>query len=133
MKRALVDSPKARARLVKWLESHATITLECLPEEVSFRGNASAIGPIEDAESEQWISDQLDSGNDWAWCQVKITVSWGGFTASDYLGCSSYTSEASFKDGGYYTDMVRGCCVDLVAQLFGARAVLDLAWEAAQP
>lgn len=96
----------------------ATVTLRCEPEDVEIEGNASAIGPKEDAETYAWIRDQLARGNDWAWCHVVVTAEYDGLTASDSLGCCSYESEADFcKPGGYYDDMVSAALDDLWRQL----------------
>lgn len=129
--RKLVDSLKTRATLTAWLEKHATVTLECEPEHERIEGNASAIDPATDAETNAWIHDQLRCGNEWAWCVAKVTVRYEGYSATDYLGCCSYESEAAFKEGPYYADMVHACCVDLVAQLMAARETLQRVWDLA--
>lgn len=56
--------------------SDVTFTLHCEPEEMQIEGNASAIGPKEDAETYAWIRDQLDRGNDWAWCCAHVRAHW---------------------------------------------------------
>jgi hypothetical protein len=66
----------------------------------------------------QWIRDQLASGNEWAWCTIKISVSYGGLTANDYLGACSYESEKDFVlGGGYYDDMVTTALKELATDL----------------
>ncbi len=126
----LVDSLASRKILIAWLESRATVTLECLPEDLVIEGNCSAIDPETDREQEQWIYEQLQRGNEWAWCTAKVTVSWHGITSEDYLGACSYESERSFRES-MYVDMVRCCCVDIVSQLFAARETLDHMWACA--
>ncbi len=125
----MIDSLATRGKLTTWLESNATVTLECEPEQETIYGNASAIDEETDRETERYILAELESGNEWAWCSVKVTVRFCDLSATDYLGCCSYESEAAFKADGYYTDMVRCGCVDLVAQLFAARETLSRAWE----
>lgn len=86
------------------------VTLTSEPEEEDYRGNCSAIDDETDRETERWISDQLQRGNDWAWCWVKVEVAWYGFRAVDTLGMCSYLSEADFRTpGGYFDDMVSEC------------------------
>ena len=68
---------------------------------------------FEDAETVQYVRDQADSGNEWAWCTAKVTVTIGGLTATDYLGGCSYESESDFKAGGYYSDMLLECLIEL--------------------
>ena len=100
-------SPNARKRLIKRLKERAEITIECLPEEIEIEGNASCWNDGTDEAYAQSIRDDLERGNDWAWCQVKVTATFEGMSASDYLGGCSYESEHAFKDPhGYYPDMV---------------------------
>lgn len=132
MKTLLVDSLATRKILTAWLEANASVTLECLPEEISFRGNCSAIDEDTDREQEQRISDQLDSGNEWAWFTAKVTVRYGSYSSSGYLGACSYTSEAEFR-ASEMADMVHMECVNLVAELFAARETLERVWELATP
>ncbi len=60
-----------------------TFELICHPEDEPIEGNASAIDEETDRKAEQWIYDQLDGGNQWAWCCVEVKCSWQGFAASD--------------------------------------------------
>ncbi len=81
-------------------------TVEALPEDALIQGNASAIDPETDRETEQWITEQLESGNEWAWCTVKVTGRFRGLSAHAYLGCCSYESrEAITMPEGYYPDL----------------------------
>lgn len=80
--------------------------VEVLPEDCAIHGNVMASGDAEtDHEVEQWVLDQLGSGNEWAWCTVKVVAIVEGFEGVAYLGCCSYESEADFKDGGYFEDL----------------------------
>lgn len=81
--------------------------IECLPEDVPVEGNALASGDDEaDREQEAWILEQLDNGNDWAWCTVRVVASWHDWEGDSYLSCCSYRSEADFcQEGGYLDDM----------------------------
>lgn len=92
-------------------------TLHCDPEWSSVEGNCSAIDPETDAETARWIWEQLDSGNDWAWCQACVTAEYDGLTGRAYLGCCSYESEASFRECGYFDDLKKEALADLQAQL----------------
>jgi hypothetical protein len=62
---------------------------------------------LEDEESIKWIEDQIESGNDWAWCRVKVTARLKEYDIEEYtyLGACSYKNEAAFKKGGYYEGM----------------------------
>jgi len=96
--------------------------LECLPEDTPIRGNCSAIDEETDAATEKWITDQLEAGNEWAWCIVRVTCYYDaglhGITGTDYLGGCSYDSEADFaKEGGYFEDMKRQAYDDFVRKV----------------
>jgi hypothetical protein len=103
-------------------EADVEFSLTCEPEDVPLEGNVLASGDDEeDRKAEQWVRDQLDSGNEWAWCTVKVTATWGDFEGVDYLGCCSYRSEAEFKTpDGYWPDMRRAALADLNAQVKAA-------------
>jgi hypothetical protein len=95
-----------------------TFTIECLPEDIAIRGNVLVSGDVaEDKQAEDEIIRQLKSGNDWAWCTVKVTARVEfDFFGVDYLGCCSYMSEDDFKKGGYYEDMKANALNDLNKQ-----------------
>jgi hypothetical protein len=98
----------------------------CLPEDIPIRGNASASGDRAfDAQVEADILKQLDSGNDWAWCCVRVVGTWRGMEADDHLGCSSYESEEDFKVAGYFEDMKRSVLHKLNAQIRAVDDALD--------
>ncbi len=85
----------ARKELELLIEHH----LE--PEDIPFEGNVMASGnEAWDREQEQWVRDQLNSGNEAAWCQVRVIATFvlnpTGEELSesfDSLGGCSYNSE----------------------------------------
>jgi hypothetical protein len=87
--------------------------LECEPEDTPIEGNASAIDPETDARIEKWIRDQLDSGNEWAWCAVTVTARWKDFVGMNHLGCCSYRSREDFMACGYFDDLKEVALADL--------------------
>jgi len=96
--------------------------VECLPEFSRVRGNASAIDDEIDAAIEAEINRQLDNGNPWAWCTVKVTCYYdaglGGIEGEDYLGCCSYESERDFvESSGYFEDMKAQSYADFVRNI----------------
>ena len=117
---------KARANRVPSLLdrvlAEAEVSLTAEPENEQIEGNASAINEDTDRETAEWIRDQLASGNEWAWCCVKVTLTWRGLSASDYLGCCSYESRASFVADPYYQDMVASCAKQIAEQAERIRA-----------
>jgi hypothetical protein len=98
--------------------------IECLPEETAILGNASAIDPETDAETEQWIYDQLAKGNDWAWCCVRVTARWRDYSGVDYLGACSYLGREDFERDVYCADVKDRALDDLNEQL--AKLCADL-------
>lgn len=115
-----------RELLIAALKKHATIKLTCESEDIPYVGNCSAHDPATDREAEQWIRDQLDAGNEWAWCTAVVTASYKGFSATDALGACSYESEETFRiPGGYFDDMVITACAELADKLIEASALID--------
>lgn len=89
------------------LRKHATVTLTHEPDDLQIKGNALASGnDAEDRRQEEWIRSQLRAGNEWAWCVAIVTVEFAGVIERDTLGACSYESEADFKSGGYFEDMI---------------------------
>jgi hypothetical protein len=74
-------------------------------------------GNFEDAETVQWVRDQLASGNEWAWFAAHVRVTYRGLTVSEYLGACSYESESAFRKGGYFDDMVKGALERIETQI----------------
>jgi hypothetical protein len=107
-------------------ENEVEFTVECRPENESIEGNAMASGDEKiDDEANAWVREQLASGNPWAWCTVKITAEWRGYTGVDYLGCCSYKSEEDFKNDCYFEAVKSNALEDLnreVAAFLGAVA-----------
>lgn len=93
-------------------------TIECLPEEQPIKGNAISTGDEdEDQRVENAIFQQLDNGNEWAWCCVKVTASYRGLTAEDYLGCCSYADKKDFEKDMYFKDMKQTTYKELIKQI----------------
>lgn len=81
-------------------------TLTCEPELDPYVGNCSAIDDETDAEQEMWIREELERGNQWAWCMVAVTATFGDFEGEAHLSGCSYLSEEEFcQPGGTYEDM----------------------------
>lgn len=93
--------------------------LDCLPDDTRIEGNALASGDdVADRAQERWVHDQLDSGNQWAWCTVRLTGRYKGLESVDTLGCCSYLDENDFRQpGGYFDDMQSNVLADLQCQL----------------
>lgn len=98
-------------------------TLTILPDYSPVRGNALASGDdAVDRRVENTILRRLDRGDVWAWCTVKVTARWGGFSGTDSLGGCNYRNEAEFRlPGGYYHDMCAAALADLERQLVSAQ------------
>lgn len=102
---------KKAGKGLRWIErKDCSIRLSCEPELMPFKGNCSAVDAETDAATEQWIRDQLEKGNEWAWCMVTVRVSFCGLEEDEHLGGCSYESGAKFREpGGYYDDMIDEC------------------------
>ena len=95
-------------------EDEVEFSIDCVPEDIPIRGNASAFDEETDAQVEKDIRDQLARGNEWAWCVVRVTARWAGYEGYDYLGGCSYRSVEEFKHpDGYFPDMKARALADL--------------------
>ncbi len=96
--------------------------IEAMPEDCPVRGNALASGDdAVDREHEDRILAELDAGNIWAWCCVKVTATCAGHTGVDYLGCCNYADETDFRrEGGYWNDMKEEAKAGLMVNLEAA-------------
>lgn len=56
----------------------------------------------------QWIESELEAGNYWAWCTVRVSLVFPhlDIKVDEYLGCCSYSDRESFLKCSYYEDMV---------------------------
>lgn len=96
------------------------VELDVEEDETVVRGNALASGDdAEDKACEDAIIDRLTRGDVWAWCCVRVKLTFGNFTAySDWLGCCSYRDRGEYESpGGYYDDQVDEALRDLAGQL----------------
>ncbi len=71
--------------------------------------------PDFDAAASREIRERLARGDDWAWCEVQVRVTWRGFKGeSSWLGGCSYASEQDFREpGGYFDDLLDEAIDDL--------------------
>jgi len=120
------DPAKAALKPRTLTADEVTFTIECLEEDLQIEGNAMASG--DDAVDQgvyDWIRGELERGNEWAWCCVKVTAAWGGFRGEDYLGGCSYRSREDFEQSnGYCADMKDRALDDLNATI--GRAAVEL-------
>lgn len=115
-----------RTRVKQHLLERARYSIECLPEHLPLKGNVCAIGDDTlDAELENNVRQALESGNDWAWCTVKVTASYQKYKGSDYLGGCSYDSQRDFETSGYFEDMKDEALNDLVAVILDAAGLIE--------
>jgi hypothetical protein len=73
------------------------IRVDVEPEDLEVHGNVCAIDPETDKKQEQWVLDQLNRGNLYAWCWCKVTARCGSFVGEDALGGISYESKEAFE------------------------------------
>jgi len=117
----------------KLTEENVKFSVECHPEDVTVRGNCSSIDPVTDAEAEKWILDQLESGNQWAWCAVRVTATLlyrdgrkSNITGENWIGCCSYFGASDFcKPGGYWDDMKLEALADLQSKVDQLEGVIN--------
>lgn len=79
-------------------------------------------------EARVWVREQLRSGNQWAWCMVKVVVMFGDFEAAEYLSGCSYEDEAAFRACGYYEQLIGDGVEEIACRLEMAVNDHDI-WE----
>jgi hypothetical protein len=111
---------------IKFTPETVNICVVCETEYIPIKGNAIVSGDDKlDRRVERKIQRDLDNGNPWAWCSVRVTASPKDpehceLEASAYLGGCSYQSKKDFiKNSGYYEQMVEECLDELNAQVGG--------------
>lgn len=54
-----------------------------------------------------WVRDELEIGNQWAWCVVEVRAEcpYTGLAESTFQGQSSYGDEDDFLDSPFYEEM----------------------------
>ncbi len=99
--------------------------VELLPEDSAIRGNAMASDDADyDKEVEDELIKRLESGDEFAWCLVKVTATIEGISleGTDYLGCVSVKNSEELESL-YIKDMQDNAKDDLLEQI---KAVKDL-------
>jgi hypothetical protein len=93
--------------------------VDATQDDASVRGNALASGDdAEDKACEDAILARLDAGDAWAWASVRVTGTYRGLKAHDYLGCCCYEDEADFRENsGYFQDMQSNVLAELQAMV----------------
>ena len=100
------------------LPSGIVIDLSISPDDVSPEGQFASGDDEADRAMVKDIYRQIDQGNTWAWCNVRVRATFAGFMGEDYLGCCSYRDVGEFiRPGDYYTDMVAQAVADLMATI----------------
>jgi hypothetical protein len=90
----------------KITENMVAWSVEAMEEDILVRGNAVVSGnDEEDREIEDAIIQDLEDGNEWAWCTVAVRGQYKGLEAVEYLGACSYKDEEDFHKGGYLEGM----------------------------
>ena len=101
-------------KLIEYLRKNVSVEVTAEEEDMPIRGNACAIDEETDKAMEDRIIADYNSGNIWAWCCVKVTVSTAYFKGVSYLGGCSYESGKDFvENSGYYQDMVDEALSDM--------------------
>lgn len=91
-----------------------TIELTAEPEDIPVRGNVCVSDEPElDRAEEDEIIRRVEMCDTWAWCWVRVRVTYQGLSASDSLGACTYADENDFRTNGPYADMVAECLTQL--------------------
>lgn len=100
---------------------HAKLTRESLAKlarvNLTIEPEAIPIGDAGDAQDQAWVREQLDNGNQWAWCFVTVYADHDGCRGIASLGGCSYESRKAFDDAGETAQLTSEALDDLWRQL----------------
>jgi hypothetical protein len=91
-------------------------TVEC-HEEWDHPNDCFALDDETQEEIVNKILTDLNNGNEWAWCGVRVVGKYKGLEADDFLGGCSYESEEHFRTCDYYADMRNIVYQNIIEQL----------------
>lgn len=110
------DTEKEKGNMKTLTIDDVTIEVTCEPSDTAIEGSFASGDDDADAALVAEIREHAE-WNVWAWCDVRVRVSWRGLHADTYLGAGSYKDEADFRtNSGYFQDMFAGALADLNAQ-----------------
>ena len=95
--------------------------IEIEPEIIPIHGNLIVSGDDEfDNKMEDEVLNRTEH-DQWAWCSIKVTASYSGYTGVAYLGCCNYDNsegkaEEQFR-ADHYEDMKQEARDDLLDRL----------------
>lgn len=104
------------------LAKRARISLRQEPEDRTYEGE------FDDPQAQAWVKDQLERGNDWAWCQVEIKAVYQGIEGLSGIGGCSYENKQAFINGGYYESLVQEAIEEIATKLEAIANEHDI-WE----
>lgn len=104
------------------LTKRAKISLRQEPEDRSYTDD------FDDPETLAWIKNQLERGNDWAWCQVDVKAKLFDLEGISGIGGCSYENKQAFINGGYYESLVQEAVEELATKLEAIANEHDI-WE----
>jgi hypothetical protein len=107
------------------LKNAAEIVLTCEPEDIAIEGNVLTSGnDAADKEAERQVREELENGNEWAWCCAHVKATLGPLSGHAFLGACSYKNREDFQQpGGYYPEMVEEALDDLWQQIQTVKAL----------
>jgi len=96
-------------------EADVEFTITAEEEHIPIRGSFDSGDNAADEEMAKSIERDFNSGNEWAWCCVKVTGTWSptedvSLKADAYLGGCSYKSKRDFVECNDY-------CKDMKAEV----------------
>jgi hypothetical protein len=115
---------KGDTMLRKLTRDDVEISVEALPEDMH-PGDSFGLDDPEEQKIVDNIIERAES-NIWAWCCIRVRVTWRGHAGTAYLGGCSYESKEDFiKQDDYYPDMVDEALADLNRELKALYEELD--------
>src|SRR3990170_8981247 len=86
-------------KLRKLTEAEVEFEVTHEQDDAPVRGNAQATDDdAADKQVEDEILENLERGNAWAWCTVRVKAKWHEFEGLDVLGCVSVAKEEDLEE-----------------------------------
>lgn len=107
------------------LPAGATIELQVEPEcDVMPEDSFGYETEEENREAAEYVRSELASGNDYAWCWVRVVVRYAGHEGDDSIGACSYTDERDLMTNGPVADLVMGAWYEIKRKRVATRKAL---------
>jgi len=94
-----------------------------------FKIGDTDIDPDWNRQNNSRITGELENGNQWVWCNPKVTISLGGLKTSSELTECSFDGENEFMESEYFEAMKEECINEIVDKLIDILNTINIDFE----